>query len=89
MTYAEMKIDPTFIAIRRRIFVMFMGRDGFPEALSNEEFDRLQSVDGVLPAYLRIQRTGSRFPLTRDTKENISLAFANAGNHASCEMRSA
>jgi hypothetical protein len=83
---AAMVIDPAFVAIRRRIFVMFTARDGIPSALAHEEFDRLQSVGGDTAKYLRVQRTGSKFPLNRREKESLALTFDNAGNHASFEM---
>lgn len=83
---AVMVIQPDFIAIRRRIFLMFCARDGISAIYANEEFDRLQSVRGDLSKYLRVQRTGSRFPLTRQQKESLALTFDNAGNHASFEF---
>jgi hypothetical protein len=83
---AAMQVNPGFIAIRRRIFVMFMARDRVSETLANEEFDRLQSVGGDVAKYMRLQRTGSRFALSRRQKESFALIFDNAGNHASFEF---
>jgi hypothetical protein len=85
-TKAAMQVDPAFVAIRRRIFVMFMARDRVSDVLANEEFDRLQSVGGDVNRYMRLQRTGSRFALSRRQKESFALIFDNAGNHASYEF---
>jgi hypothetical protein len=34
--------DERFISEHRKVFVMFMGRGGYPEEMSTEEFPRLQ-----------------------------------------------
>lgn len=75
-----------FVAVRRRIFVAWMFREGHSEVCANEEFDRLAAVNGDMGAYLRTQRTGSKFPLDRRTKEGIAMLYDNAGNHAAYEF---
>ncbi|RYD54397.1 MAG: hypothetical protein EOP83_22165 [Verrucomicrobiaceae bacterium] len=86
MAKASMVIEPSYVAIRRRIFVMFTARDGIPNDLAHQEFDRLQSVGGDMSQYLRLQRTGSKYALHRNEKINLALTFDNAGNHASFEF---
>lgn len=74
--------DPEFIAKRREIFCLFLARDDVPAAHACEEFARIESVQGDAQAYLRLQRTGSRFAMTRDRRLDFVLVYENAGNHA-------
>jgi hypothetical protein len=64
---------------------MFMGRDGYSEVMSTEEFPRLErtvKLDACPIAYLRLQRTGSRFALDRRKKMEIAEIYHKAGDHA-------
>jgi hypothetical protein len=77
--------DERFITEHRRVFVMFMGRDGYSEQMSTEEFPRLREtvkLDACPKAYLRLQRTGSRFALDRRKKMDIAEIYHKAGEHA-------
>ena len=77
--------DERFINEHRNVFVMFMGRDGYPEEMSIEEFPRLQQtvkLDACPRAYLRLQRTGSRYALDRRKKMEIAEIYHKAGEHA-------
>jgi hypothetical protein len=77
--------DERFIKEHRKVFVMFMGRDGYSEKMSTEEFPRLQQtikLDACPIAYLRLQRTGSRFALDRRKKTEIAEIYHKAGEHA-------
>ena len=77
--------DERFIKEHRKIFVMFMGRDGHPEQMSTEEFPRLQQtvkLNACPKAYLRLQRAGSRFALDRRKKMEIAEIYHKAGEHA-------
>ena len=68
-----------------KVFVMFMGRDGYSEQMSTEEFPRLREtvkLDACPKAYLRLQRTGSRFALDRRKKMEIAEIYHKAGEHA-------
>ena len=54
---SEFLNDERFAKEHRRIFVMFMGRDGYSEEMSIEEFPRLQrtvKLDACPVAYLRL-----------------------------------
>lgn len=75
--------DPDFVAKRREIFCIFLGRDDVSTAQALEEFARIDSVHGDAHAYLRLQRTGSRFAMTRNQRLDFLLVYENAGNHAS------
>lgn len=85
MTQPNYVADPNFIAKRRQIFIMFLGREGVAASHAEEELNRLESVGGEQTRYLRLQRTGSRYPMTRDRKIDFALLYDNAGNHASYE----
>ena len=77
--------DERFIKEHRKVFVMFMGRDGYSEQMSTEEFPRLREtvkLDACPKAYLRLQRTGSRFALDRRKKMEIAEIYHKAGEHA-------
>jgi hypothetical protein len=77
--------DERFIEEHRKVFVMFMGRDGYSEEMSAEEFPRLQQtgkLDACPIAYLRLQRTSSRFALDRRKKMEIAEIYHKAGEHA-------
>jgi hypothetical protein len=77
--------DERFIKEHRKVFVMFMGRDGYSQEMATEEFPRLQptvKLDGRPNDYLRLQRTGSRFALDRRKKLEIAEIYHKAGNHA-------
>lgn len=74
--------NPDFVAKRREIFCLFLARDDVPTAHALEEFARIESVEGEADAYLRLQRTGSRFAMTRDRRLDFLLVYENAGNHA-------
>ena len=77
--------DERFIREYRSVFVMFMGRDGYSQVMSNEEFPRLREtvkLDACPKAYLRLQRTGSRFALDRRKKMDIVEIYHKAGEHA-------
>ena len=77
--------DERFITEHHRVFVMFMGRDGYSEQMSTEEFPRLREavkLDACPKAYLRLQRTGSRFALDRRKKIEIAEIYHKAGEHA-------
>jgi hypothetical protein len=53
--------------------------------MSTEEFPRLQQtvkLDACPKAYLRVQRTGSRFALDRRKKMEIVEIYHKAGEHA-------
>lgn len=66
--------DERFINEHRRVFVRFMGRDGYSDVMAVEEFPRLREtvkLDACPIAYLRLQRTGSRFALDRRKKMEI------------------
>jgi hypothetical protein len=81
----EFLSDERFISEHRKVFVMFMGRDGYPEEMSAEEFPcLLQTVklDACPIAYLRLQRIGSRFALDRRKKMEIAEIYHKAGEHA-------
>ena len=76
-----------FIREHRKVFVMFMGRDGYSEQMSTEEFPRLREtvkLDACPKAYLRLQRTGSRFVLDRRKKMEVAEIYHKAGEHAYC-----
>ncbi|WP_262265871.1 hypothetical protein [Microvirga yunnanensis] len=75
--------DERFINEHRKVFVMFMGRDGYSEEMSTEEFPRLQKtvkLDACPLAYLRLQRTGSRFALDRRKKGRLQKSTIKQGN---------
>jgi hypothetical protein len=77
--------DERFIKEHRRVFVMFIGRDGYSERMSIEEFPRLREtvkLDACPKAYLRRQRTGSRFALDWRKKIEIAEIYHKAGEHA-------
>jgi len=78
--------DERFIQDHRKVFVMFMGRDGYSQEMSTEEFPRLREtvklVDAYPKAYLRLQRTGSCFALDRRKKMEIADIYHKAGEHA-------
>ena len=77
--------DERFISEHRKVFVMFMSRGGYSEEMSTEEFPRLQQtvkLDACPKAYLRLQRTGSRFALDRRRKFEIAEIYHKAGEHA-------
>jgi hypothetical protein len=77
--------DERFICEHRKVFVMFMGRDGYSREMSCEEFPRLGEtvkLDACPKAYLRLQRTGSRFALDRRKKMDILEIYHKAGEHA-------
>jgi hypothetical protein len=77
--------DERFIKEHRTVFVMFMGRDGYSEEMSTEEFPRLRQtvgLDACPKTYLRLQRTGSRFALDRRRKMEIIEIYHKAGEHA-------
>jgi hypothetical protein len=77
--------DERFVTEHRRVLVMFMGCDGYSEQMSTEEFPRLRETvkpDAWLKAYLRLQRTGSRFALDRRKKMEIAEIYYKAGEHA-------
>lgn len=88
MTLAEMLIDPAFIERRRIIFARWMIREGYSTICASEESHRIKNCKTMIE-YLRIQRTGSKFPLDRNTKISLWLLFDNAGNHASIEFENA
>jgi hypothetical protein len=76
--------DERFIKEHRRVFVMFMGRDGYSEQMSTEEFPRLREtvkLDACSKAYVRLQRTGSRFALDWRKKMEIAEIYHKAGEH--------
>jgi hypothetical protein len=76
--------DERFINEHRRIFVMFMGRDGYSDVMAVEEFPRLREtfkLDACPTAYLRLQRTGSRFALDRRKKPESAEIYHKAGEH--------
>jgi hypothetical protein len=75
--------DERFISEHRKVFVMFMGRDGYSEEMSTEEFPRLQQtvkLDACPKAYLRLQRTGSRFALDRAGSWKLQKSTIRLGN---------
>ena len=77
--------DPDFVKLHLDHFIMFMRRDGYSAEMSREEFPRLREtvgLDGSPLKYLRLQRTGSRFPLDRRKKVMIALTYHKAGDHA-------
>jgi hypothetical protein len=77
--------DERVIREYRKVFVMFMGCDGYSREMSTEEFPRLREtvkLDACPKAYLRLQRTGSRFALDRRKKMEIVEIYHNAGEHA-------
>ncbi|WP_114948251.1 hypothetical protein [Microvirga calopogonii] len=77
--------DEHFINEHRKVFVMFMGRDGYSQEMSSEEFPRLREtvkLDACPKAYLRLQRTGSRFALDRRKKMDIVEIYHKAGGYA-------
>jgi hypothetical protein len=79
--------DERFISEHRKVFVIFMGRDGYSEAMSTEEFPRLPqtvTLDACPVAYLRRQRTGSCFALDRRKNMAIAKIYHKAGQHAYC-----
>jgi hypothetical protein len=81
----EFLSDERFINEHRKVFVMFMGRDGYSEEMATEEFPRLQQtikLDACSIAYLRLQRTGSRVALDRRKKMEIAEIYHKAGEHA-------
>lgn len=77
--------DERFIREHRKAFVMFMGRDGYSQETSTEEFPRLREtvkLDAGPKAYLRLQRTGSPFALDRRKRMDIVEIYHKAGEHA-------
>jgi hypothetical protein len=55
---SEFLNDERFVEEHRRVFVMFMGRDGYSEEMSIEEFPRLRQtvkLDACPVAYVRLQ----------------------------------
>jgi hypothetical protein len=81
----EFLSDERFISEHRKVFVMFMSRDGYSEEMSPEEFPRLQQtikLDACPNAYRHLQRTGSRFALDRRKKTEITEIYHKAGEHA-------
>jgi hypothetical protein len=46
--------DERFITEHRRVFVMFMGRDGYSEQISTEEFPRLRETVNLVACPRRI-----------------------------------
>src|SRR4051794_4102609 len=77
--------DERFIKEHRRVFVMFMGRDGYSEQMSTEEYPRLREtvkLDACSKAYVRLQRTGCRFALDWRKKMEIAEIYHKAGEHA-------
>jgi hypothetical protein len=55
---SEFLNDERFVEEHRRVFVMFMGRDGYSEEMSIEEFPRLRQtvkLDACPVAYFRLQ----------------------------------
>jgi hypothetical protein len=82
---SEFLNDERFVKEHRRVFVMFIGRDGYSEEMSIEEFPRLRQtvkLDACPIAYLRLQRTGSRFALDRRKTMEIAETYHTAGEHA-------
>lgn len=77
--------DERSISKHRRVLVMFMGRDGYSQEWSTEEFPRLRETVKLVAcpkAYLRLQRTGSRFALDHRKKMEIAGIYHKAGEHA-------
>ncbi|WP_322883893.1 hypothetical protein [Microvirga lotononidis] len=77
--------DERFIRGHGKVFVMFMGRDGYSAEMSTEEFPRLREavkLDACPKVYLRLQRTRSRFALDRRKKMDIVEIYHKAGEHA-------
>jgi hypothetical protein len=77
--------DERFIKEHRRVSVMFIGRDGYSKQMSTQEFSRLREtvrLDACPKAYLRLQRTGSRFALDWHNKIEIAEIYHKAGEHA-------
>ena len=71
----EFLSEERFINEHHKVFATFMGRDGYPEEMSTEEFPRLQQtvkLDACPTAYLRLQRTGSRIALDRRKKMELA-----------------
>ena len=82
---SEFLNDERFIKEHLRVFRPFMGRDGYSEEMSAEEFPRVRQtvkLDACPIAYLRLQRTGSRFALDRRKKLEIAEIYHKAGEHA-------
>lgn len=85
MTKAEIMVTEAFRSIQNDIFVRWMVREGRNQTLAEQEVVRLNSVE-TEAQYLRVQRTGSRFPLTRRDRESIWSLYENAGRHAMYEI---
>ncbi|RYD44953.1 MAG: hypothetical protein EOP85_09185, partial [Verrucomicrobiaceae bacterium] len=80
MTKAETAamLDSAFAATVERIFTVWMAGQGYVADLIPEEFARIHAVAGDDAAYLRVQRTGSKFPLERRTKLVLAALYRNA-----------
>lgn len=85
MTLAEMLVNPAYVERRRIIFARWMIREGYSTICAMEESHRIKHCKTEIE-YLRIQRTGSKFPLDRKSKQSLWSLFDNAGNHASVEF---
>ena len=75
--------DERFISEHRKVFVMFMGRDGYSEAMSTEEFPRLPqtvTLDVCPVAYLRLQRTAPALPSTGARRWRLRNSTIRQGN---------
>ncbi|ANY83194.1 hypothetical protein BB934_33980 (plasmid) [Microvirga ossetica] len=82
---SEFLKDERLLKVHLNVFVMFMGRDGYSDIMSTEEFPRLREtvkLDACPKAYLHLQRTGSRFALDRRKKMEIAEIYHKAGEHA-------
>jgi hypothetical protein len=62
-----------------------MRHDGYSEEMFTEEFPRLHQtvkLDACPIAYLRLQRTGSRFALDQHKMMQVAEIYHKAGEHA-------
>jgi hypothetical protein len=82
---ANFLADEEFVQKRLAMFIAFMGRDGYSEQMAREEFPRLRAtvgLNGCPRTYMRVQRTGSRFPLDRHASERIAGVYHHSSAHA-------
>jgi hypothetical protein len=77
--------NPAFIVRRNEIFMQFALRGKYIEQFIKEETVRLMHCSCEAD-YLRVQRTGSKYPLNLGARRSVYSLWENANNHASVEM---
>jgi hypothetical protein len=85
MTKTDMLNTPAFIVRRNEIFMRFALRGKYIEQFIKEETIRLMHCTSEMD-YLRVHRTGSKYPLNLGAKRSVYSLWESANNHASVEF---